>query len=109
MPRYIAVKDQCSHHNIFPGVDIHTFAGEKVMLSIVEFDPGSVVEWHSHPNEQMGLLLEGEAEFFIGEERHTVRPGGMWRIPGGVRHKVVAGDKPVRALDVFCPIREDYL
>jgi quercetin dioxygenase-like cupin family protein len=48
-------------------------------------------------------------EFFIGEERHHLRPGEMWRIPGGVEHKVIAGDKPVKALDVFHPIREDYL
>ena len=109
MSKYVADIDRCSHHNIFPGVNIHTFAGENVMMSVVEFDPGAVVEWHSHPNEQMGLLLEGEAEFFIDDEHHVVRPGGMWRIPGGVRHKVVAGDKPVRALDIFYPIREDYL
>jgi hypothetical protein len=32
----------------------------------------------------------------------------MWRIPGGVRHKAIAGSKLVRALDVFYPIREDY-
>jgi hypothetical protein len=33
----------------------------------------------------------------------------MWRIPGGVVHKVVAVDGPVRALDVFNPVRDDYL
>jgi len=33
----------------------------------------------------------------------------MWRIPGGIRHRVVTGGKPAKALDVFCPIREDYL
>ena len=33
--------------------------------------------------------------------RHNIFPG--------VEHKAVAGDKPVKALDVFCPIREDYL
>ncbi len=109
MSEYIRNRDQCSHHNIFPGVDIHTFAGKNVMLSIVEFGPGSVVEWHSHPHEQMGMLLEGELEFFIGEERQMAQPGDMWRIPSDVRHKVVAGDKPARALDVFHPIREDYL
>jgi len=109
MSKYVADKNQCSHHNIFPGVDVHTIAGENVMLSIVEFAPESVVEWHSHPHEQMGYLLEGRLEFFVDDEHHIVGPGGMWRIPGGVRHKVVAGDKPATALDVFHPIRDDYL
>lgn len=104
---YVDKKD-CSHHTIFPGVDIYTISGNSMMLSLVEFAPHAVVEEHSHPHEQMGLMLEGEALFIIGGEPRTIGPGGMWRIPGGVRHKVIAGDRPVRALDVFCPIREDY-
>ena len=56
----------------------------------------------------MGLLLEGELEFTIGQESRVLRPGQMWRIPGDVEHRVVAGKQPARALDVFYPIREDY-
>ena len=80
-----------------------------MMLSLVEFDPGAVVESHSHPHEQVGLLVEGELTFTIGDHQETVQPGDMWRIPGGVVHSAVAGDQPVKALDVFHPIREDYL
>jgi len=78
------------------------------MLSVVEFEPHSVVEPHSHPHEQMGILLEGELTFTIGDETEVVKPGGMWRIPGNVVHRVAAGDSPAKALDVFHPIREDY-
>jgi quercetin dioxygenase-like cupin family protein len=108
MSKYVVSREQCSKHNIFPGVDIFTTTGEKMMLSFVEFQPHAVVELHSHPHEQMGLLLEGELTFTIGDEEHLVRPGQMWRIPGDVPHKAIAGDEPVKALDVFCPIREDY-
>ena len=109
MSQYFAKREECSHHKIFPGVDIHTLAGQQIMLSLVEFAPRAVVERHSHPHEQMGLLLEGELEFFVGEEHCVARPGDMWRIPGGVEHRVIAGDQPAKALDVFQPIREDYL
>lgn len=109
MSKYVVGREDCSKHNIFPGVDIFTTAGERMMLSFVEFAPRAVVEMHSHPHEQMGLLLEGELTFTIGDEEHVVRPGQMWRIPGDVPHKAVAGGEPVKALDVFCPIREDYL
>jgi quercetin dioxygenase-like cupin family protein len=108
MSKYIVRRDQCSRHEIFPGVQIHTTTGEKMMLSFVEFAPHAVVQPHSHPHEQMGLLLEGELTFVIGEETTVVRPGEMWRIPGGVIHSATAGNRPVKALDVFCPIREDY-
>jgi quercetin dioxygenase-like cupin family protein len=109
MSQYFAKREECSHHKIFPGVDIHTLAGQQMMLSLVELAPRAVVERHSHPHEQMGLLLEGELEFFVGEERYLARPGDMWRIPGGVEHRVIAGDQPAKALDVFHPIRDDYL
>jgi quercetin dioxygenase-like cupin family protein len=109
MSKYFLTPGDCSRHNIFPGVHIATAAGQQVMLSVVDFEPHAVVEAHSHPHEQMGLLLEGELEFFIGDEHKVLRPGEMWRIPGGVVHKAIAGATGVKALDVFCPIREDYL
>ena len=109
MSQYVISPEECSKHVIFPGVTIHTAPGQHMMLSLVEFEPHAVVEPHSHPHEQMGLLLEGELTFIIGDERHEVRPGQMWRIPGGVVHSAIAGDAPVRALDVFHPIRDDYL
>ncbi len=108
MSGYFVDKKDCSHHRIFPGVDIYTACGEQMMLSLVEMKPFAVVEEHSHPHEQMGLMLEGEADFTIGGQPLRVVAGQMWRIPGGVPHKVVAGDRPVRALDVFHPPREDY-
>ena len=108
MSGYFVDKKECSHHRIFPGVDIYTTCGQQIMLSLVEMEPYAVVEEHSHPHEQMGLMLEGEAEFIVGGESRLVRAGEMWRIPGGVTHKVIAGPKPVKALDVFYPIRDDY-
>jgi quercetin dioxygenase-like cupin family protein len=108
MSLYFLSRTDCSRHTIFPGVNIFTVAGEKMMLSLVEFEPGAIVQPHSHPHEQMGMLLEGELTFTIGGETQTLAPGEMWRIPGGVVHSAVAGKEPVKALDVFYPIREDY-
>jgi quercetin dioxygenase-like cupin family protein len=105
---YFVDKRDCSHHTIFPGVDIYTTYCQQMMLSLVEMQPRAVVEEHSHPHEQMGLMLEGEADFTIGGQTQRITAGQMWRIPGGVLHKVVALDQPVKALDVFHPIRDDY-
>jgi quercetin dioxygenase-like cupin family protein len=57
----------------------------------------------------MGILLEGQLEFTIGGVTRLLGPGDIWRIPGGVLHSVRTLDRPARALDVFHPIREDYL
>jgi quercetin dioxygenase-like cupin family protein len=101
--------DEMARHTIFPGVHIAACGAEKTMLSVVTLEPNSVVEEHSHPHEQVGMLLEGEAIFTIGGESKTLKPGDMWRIPGNVLHKVVAGSKPGKAIDIFCPIRQEYL
>ena len=102
-------KSNCSHHSIFPGVDIYTKAGEQMMLSLVEFQAGAVVEAHSHPHEQVGVVLEGRAHFFVGDEDKILGPGDMYTIPGGVTHRVVALEESVKALDIFHPVRDDYL
>jgi len=109
MASYIIDLKECSHHQIFPGVTIDTVAGEAMMLSYVSFEPDAIVEPHSHSHEQMGLLLEGELNFTIGDETRLVSPGQMWRIPGGVVHGCQAGNQGAKALDVFHPILEDYL
>jgi mannose-6-phosphate isomerase-like protein (cupin superfamily) len=54
------------------------------------------------------MWLQGRAVFHIGGEQKTVGPGDFYRIPGGVRHKVVVLDEPARALDIFHPVREEY-
>jgi quercetin dioxygenase-like cupin family protein len=109
MEPYFVNKAGCKHLTIFPGVEIHTTAGQGMMLSLVEFQPHAVVEEHHHPHEQMGMVLEGRAEFIVGGKSRILGPGDMYCIPGGVPHKVIAKDAPVRALDVFHPPREDYL
>jgi quercetin dioxygenase-like cupin family protein len=98
-----------SRHVIFKGVEIQTVAGQNLMLSFVRLEPESVVLEHSHPHEQMGILLDGDLEFTVGGVTRRLGPGDMWRIPGGVLHSVRALGQTAIAIDVFYPIREDYL
>jgi quercetin dioxygenase-like cupin family protein len=105
---FFPAAELCSRHTIFPGVHIRTIAAEKMMLSVVDLEPHAVVEEHHHPHEQVGMLLEGEADFIVGGQRRTLRPGDLYRIPGNVPHKVIVGDRGARALDIFHPVREDY-
>lgn len=107
--RYFVPCGSGTHHALFPGVDLRVTAGRGVMLSVVEFEPGGVVPEHSHPHEQMGYLVSGRLEFTVGGLTRLLEPGDLWRIPGGVPHRVVAVDGPAVALDVFNPVREDYM
>ena len=108
MSLYFPTSDELGRHTIFPGVHIRTSAAEKMMISVVDLEPHAVVDEHSHPHEQVGMLLEGQAVFFIGAEKKTLGPGDLYRIPGHVRHRVVVLDRPARAIDIFYPVREEY-
>ncbi len=90
------------------GVRTRTFWGDEMLLSIVEFDIESEVPNHTHPHEQGGMLLEGELEMNIAGTSRLLRPGDVYIIPGGVEHWARSGRSPVRVLDIFSPVREEF-
>jgi quercetin dioxygenase-like cupin family protein len=93
---------------IAPGVQIRTFWGNEMLLSIADFIANVVVPVHSHPHEQAGTLISGEFELTIGGETRWLKPGDSYIIPGGVEHGGGTGDTPARVLDIFSPVRKEY-
>lgn len=100
--------ERFGHHTIFGNIPITTLAGDHLQLSLVDMPEGSVVDWHSHVNEQMGMVVVGKARFQMGDEEKVLGPGDMYHIPGGVKHRVTPVETPLRILDVFYPIRDEY-
>lgn len=94
---------------MFPGVVRRTMnSGERTTLVEVFIDTGAVVPAHSHPHEQIGYVVKGRALFEVGEERRELVAGDSYLIPGGVVHKVT-GIEPTIAIDIFSPVRTEYL
>ena len=91
-----------------PGVTAKIAPGEKMMLSLVTLAPGAVVPTHSHPHEQMGLMVSGTMEFTIEGETRVLAGSGMYFVPGGVPHSAKGGPEGAVALDAFSPPREEY-
>jgi quercetin dioxygenase-like cupin family protein len=108
MSRYFPSVAECGQHTLFGCVAARTYAGDHLQLSLVDIPPGGEVGWHSHRHEQMGVVLAGTATFFIGDETRDLGPGDFYLMPGGVRHRVVAHENPVQALDIFHPPRDEY-
>jgi quercetin dioxygenase-like cupin family protein len=108
MSQYFFSESDGARRELFPRVNAHIVWGSQLMLALVDLESHSEVAEHSHPHEQMGMVLEGHAEFTIGGETRVLGPGNMYWMPSGVPHKVVALDAPVRAIDVFNPPREEY-
>ena len=91
-----------------PGIDLRTFWGEKMLVSVVDLQPGAEMPNHSHPHEQAGTIISGQLTFTIDGETRLLKSGDAYIIPGGVFHGAIAGDEPVKVIDVFSPVREDY-
>ena len=84
--------------------------GEKMMMVLNATLPKHSVPLHSHPHEQIGMVYGGKAKLRIGDEERTVEKGDFYLIPANVPHSdTVIGDEPFVMLDVFCPVREDFL
>ncbi len=90
------------------GVEMKALSGEKMMMVFFSLEPGAVIPEHSHPHEQMGIVLEGEVELVIDGEKRVVQEGYIYHIPPGISHCGNACAAPARVLDVFAPPREDY-
>ncbi|HVB48918.1 MAG TPA: cupin domain-containing protein, partial [Burkholderiales bacterium] len=81
---------------------------QHAMLSVVRIEPHATGTVHSHPQEQWGVLLEGECVRIQGGEERAMRAGDFWHTPGGVPHGIHTGALGATVLDIFSPPREEY-
>lgn len=92
-----------------PGIRMKTLTyGEKMLMTEFLLDQASVLPQHAHPYEQIGYLVRGHIRLCIGTEIHDVHPGDSWCIPANEIHGAEILEDSV-ALEVFSPVREDYI
>ena len=82
--------------------------GDKAMVAQVFLKKDAVVPEHHHDSEQITYILEGALKFEIGGQEIVVGKGQVLRIPSNVPHRAVALEDTLD-LDIFSPIREDWL
>lgn len=91
-----------------PGFLVYVVSGQRLMLSQVALQPNSEAPLHSHAEEQMGIILEGEFEMTIGDETKLLKKGDMYLVPANVTHGGVTYTESILVLDAFSPPREAY-
>jgi len=91
------------------GIDMKTLVwGEKSLLTRFHLTKGSLLPTHTHPHEQTGFMVSGKMKLFIDGNEFVTEPGDSWSIPGDVEHYAEIIEDSV-AIEVFSPVREDYL
>ena len=92
-------------------IDRRLITGTNTMIAHIYLKKGGVVPLHSHHNEQITYVLEGELEFLLGEgqdEKVVVRAGEVLTIPPHLPHSARALQDTLD-VDVFNPPRQDWL
>lgn len=91
------------------GVERQMVVGEKVMICRLRFAPHVVTPAHDHPHEQITLVERGRVLFTIGDEQRIAQAGDVLHFPSGTWHGATMLDEEVILVDIFSPIREDFL
>jgi len=79
-----------------------------VMLVKVKFEAGAIGELHDHPHSQVTYVESGLFEMTIGDQSKMIGKGDGYYVPPHVRHGVICKE-PGMLIDVFSPMREDFL
>jgi quercetin dioxygenase-like cupin family protein len=102
-------KDSGSYRQLIDGVELNTLVhGEKTLMGQFRLAQGAKIPMHEHPHEQTGMMLSGRLRFDVGGEIFEAVSGDSWNIPGDVPHSAEAMEDSV-VIEVFAPVREDYL
>lgn len=91
-----------------PTIARQVIHGESLTVARIFIKKGGIVPTHSHPNEQLSMLQEGELRFVLDGREVIVGPGEALRIPPQLPHSVEALEDSL-AVDVFSPAREDWI
>jgi quercetin dioxygenase-like cupin family protein len=91
------------------GIERQMILGEKLMICRLRLAPHVVTPAHDHPHEQITLVERGRVLFTIGHEQRTAQAGDVLHFPPGTWHGATMLDEEVILVDIFSPIREDFL
>ncbi|GAB3920665.1 cupin domain-containing protein [Mucilaginibacter myungsuensis] len=77
-------------------------------VNFLEVKAGSVSALHRHPHTQMAFVVEGIFEMTVEGEIRQLDSGQFVMIPSNALHGGTA-ITDCKLIDVFSPVREDYL
>jgi quercetin dioxygenase-like cupin family protein len=91
-----------------PGIEVQPVIGESLMTCWIAMQPGAVVAEHSHPNEQLGVVVEGSVTLTANGASRTLDVGDAYAVMPDLPHQAVAGPHGVLLVETFVPVRDDY-
>jgi quercetin dioxygenase-like cupin family protein len=91
------------------GLEFRPVLGESMLANFVSFAPHTEAPMHTHVEEQIVIVLEGEMEFNLDGDVRVMRPGDVAVVPPWVPHGARTLDTTCLEVDIFSPPRESLL
>jgi len=102
--------DRLPIEEVRPGVTRQSFSTGRMTFIRYRYRPGTVFPVHSHPQEQMTLVVEGEIEFTFEDRTERLAEGQALVLPLGLPHGArVVGAAPVVTDNYFVPSRTEEI
>ena len=92
---------------IIPGYHGKLIHTQHMSMAFWEVEQGAEVPEHSHINEQVMQVLEGQFEFTLNGKTKIYVPGDLVVIDPHISHSGKALTA-CKLMDVFSPVREEY-
>ena len=90
------------------GANSKLISGRTMQLGFISMDPNSTFSHHIHPEEQMMFVLRGGCDKILLDEKQSMKPNDVVRIPANMVHAAEIGELGCDALDIFWPVNKDY-
>ncbi|WP_234793630.1 cupin domain-containing protein [Mycolicibacterium porcinum] len=105
----IVTVDDLPAYRPIKGMSGRAVFGQRIQVTHVVFEPHSTVPVHTHPQEQIGMLLKGDAELaFDDGTRQRLAGHCAYVVPPDVPHGLIVGAEGAEFVETFFPIRQDY-
>jgi quercetin dioxygenase-like cupin family protein len=101
--------DDVPAQRIADGIERQMIVGQRLMICRLTIGPHIDTPMHSHPHEQMTLVEKGRVRFTIDGHAREAVAGDVLHFPPNVVHGATMLDEEVVLIDIFTPIREDFL
>ena len=83
-----------------PGIMSKAEMGDNLIMVCMEIGPSWEDTGHEHPFDQCGIVIQGQIEIFVGDDRKILNPNETYFIPSGKIHGWKTFDDSAKLLDI---------
>lgn len=94
---------------IADGIERQMIWGDRLMVCRLRFAPHVITPIHAHPHEQITMVESGRVRFTIEGAERLSSAGDVLHFPSQCRHGATMLDDEVVLIDIFSPVRQEFL